>query len=401
MRDRGRWVRVTRGYLSALLLVPMALGVAAAAPPDAPLADAAQRADWAALEALLQEGADADARQGDGSNALHWASYRDNHEIAALLIRAGTEVNASNDLGVTPLWAAGENGSSAMVKTLLEGGADPNSSFAVRGDAADDGGPHGQCGRGRPVAGRGRRRRRRHRGRGLRSADGPHVGGRAEAFRGRGGAPGAGGRRERALDHVHRDRQDHLDVCELRPAVRAPGRVLHHRGPERGFHAVAVRRPGGRPRLGAAAGGGGRRRERGDAGWRQRPGGRHAQRAWSRRRLPAGARCGPERGRGRLCAAARGDSAAGPAAGGDAPVGRRESQRPGIGLDPLHPRQRGLLLPALVRRGAGVLAGGAPPGSRDHAPPGPLRRRPTGHAQAGVLDHRPRAGREPDVGRGR
>ena len=127
MRDRGRWVRVTRGCLSALLLVPMALGVAAAATPDAPLADAAQRADWAAVEALLQEGADADARQGDGSTALLWASYRDNREIAALLIRAGTEVNASNDLGVTPLWAAGENGSSAMVKTLLEGGADPNS----------------------------------------------------------------------------------------------------------------------------------------------------------------------------------------------------------------------------------------------------------------------------------
>ena len=126
MRDRGRWVRVTRVCLSALLLAPVGVRVAAAAPPDAPLADAAKRADWAAVRALLQEGADVDARQGDGSNALHWASYRDNREIAALLIRAGSEVNASNDLGVTPLWAACENGSSAMVKTLIEGGADPN-----------------------------------------------------------------------------------------------------------------------------------------------------------------------------------------------------------------------------------------------------------------------------------
>ena len=126
MRDRGRRVRLARVCLSVLLLAPMALRVAGAAPPDAPLADAAKRADWAALRALLQEGADVDARQGDGSNALLWASYRDNREIADLLIRAGTEVDASNDLGVTPLWAACENGSSAMVKTLLEGGADPN-----------------------------------------------------------------------------------------------------------------------------------------------------------------------------------------------------------------------------------------------------------------------------------
>ena len=117
---------VARVCRYGLLLALMGVGAAAAAPPEAPLADAAKRADWSTVRTLLQQGADVDARQGDGSTALHWASYRDHTETAALLIRAGSEVDAANDLGVTPLWAACENGSSAMVETLLEAGADPN-----------------------------------------------------------------------------------------------------------------------------------------------------------------------------------------------------------------------------------------------------------------------------------
>ena len=126
-RERGAArMGLARVCLSGLLVALVGVGVAAAAPREALLADAAKRADWAAVRTLLQQGADVDARQGDGSNALHWASYRDNREIAALLIRAGTAVDATNDLGVTPLWAACENGSSAMVETLLAAGADPN-----------------------------------------------------------------------------------------------------------------------------------------------------------------------------------------------------------------------------------------------------------------------------------
>jgi len=125
-KRRNARMRVARVCRSALLLVLAGVRIAAAAPPEAPLADAAKRADWATVETLLQQGADVDAPQGDGSTALHWASYRDNRDIAARLIRAGAEVDAANDLGVTPLWAACENGSSAMVKTLIEAGADPN-----------------------------------------------------------------------------------------------------------------------------------------------------------------------------------------------------------------------------------------------------------------------------------
>ena len=75
-----------------------------------------------ALRALLQKKVDVNAAEADGSTALHWASYRDDLESADLLIRAGAKVNAATDLGVTPLWPASENGSSAMVEEAAGSG---------------------------------------------------------------------------------------------------------------------------------------------------------------------------------------------------------------------------------------------------------------------------------------
>ena len=121
------WKACVRRY--GLVLAMVAVNAAATTPPDAPLADAAKRADWAMVRMLIQQGADITAPQGDGATALHWASYWDNPEIADLLIGEGADVNATNDLGVTPLWAASENGSLAMVETLLEAGADPNAAL--------------------------------------------------------------------------------------------------------------------------------------------------------------------------------------------------------------------------------------------------------------------------------
>jgi ankyrin repeat protein len=97
---------------------------------DLRLIDAARHADGSTVRALLQQRADVTAAEGDGTTALHWAAYRDNLEIADLLIRAGARVNAANDLGATPLWAACENGSAAMVRRLLQAGGNPNMALA-------------------------------------------------------------------------------------------------------------------------------------------------------------------------------------------------------------------------------------------------------------------------------
>ena len=123
MQMTGGRMMVRRCAVLAGLLAASLTGASAA---DQPLTDAARHADWDVVRALVQEGADVDARQGDGATALHWAAYWNEVELADLLIRAGADVNSANDLGVTPLWAAAENRSAAMVGRLLDAGADPN-----------------------------------------------------------------------------------------------------------------------------------------------------------------------------------------------------------------------------------------------------------------------------------
>jgi uncharacterized protein len=96
----------------------------------------------AGLALFLVGAVDVMADEADGATGLHWASYHDDLERADQLIRAGAHVNAVNDqliragahvnavndLGVTPLWTACVNGSAAMVRRLLEAGANPKSS---------------------------------------------------------------------------------------------------------------------------------------------------------------------------------------------------------------------------------------------------------------------------------
>ena len=67
--------------------------------------------------------------EGDGTTALHRASYQDDLTQAETLIRSGANVNAATDLGVTPLWLAAQNGSEKMVARLLSAGANPNAAL--------------------------------------------------------------------------------------------------------------------------------------------------------------------------------------------------------------------------------------------------------------------------------
>jgi uncharacterized protein len=71
------------------------------------LVDAARQRDAAAVRALLQQGADVNAADGDGSTALHWAAGHGDAEMTRALLAAGANINATTRIGaITPLFMA-------------------------------------------------------------------------------------------------------------------------------------------------------------------------------------------------------------------------------------------------------------------------------------------------------
>ena len=101
-------------------------GSGAAAVAEAPLVEAARSGNAERVQALLAQGLDANAPDGDGTTALHWAALNDDVASAEALLAAGARADAANRFDATPLAVASENGSAAFVELLLDAGADPN-----------------------------------------------------------------------------------------------------------------------------------------------------------------------------------------------------------------------------------------------------------------------------------
>ena len=71
--------------------------------------------------ALLEAGADVDARTEDGLTALMYAARNPNSEIMSALLKSGADVNVGTNEGYTALMAAAQYNSNPDAVMLLAG----------------------------------------------------------------------------------------------------------------------------------------------------------------------------------------------------------------------------------------------------------------------------------------
>jgi len=110
--------------LSSALVLVLVLGRVQAT-TTAPLADAVMHGSGAAaVQALLSQGADVNAAQGDGMTALHWAALNGDLKTTNLLLAAKAKTEVVTRMGgYTPLHLASSRGQAAIVARLLEAGS--------------------------------------------------------------------------------------------------------------------------------------------------------------------------------------------------------------------------------------------------------------------------------------
>ncbi len=80
-----------------------------------------------AVKALLKQGADVNAAQGDGMTALHWAATNGDAALTQMLLSAGANIRATTRLGgITAMHMASQGGHAQVVAALIAAGADRN-----------------------------------------------------------------------------------------------------------------------------------------------------------------------------------------------------------------------------------------------------------------------------------
>lgn len=99
------------------------LGAAATPELDAKLLGAAQKGSATEVRALLDQGADANARAADGSTPLLFAAHVGDAAGVQALLAAKADPNLANRYGVAPLHEAALRADATMLETLLDAGA--------------------------------------------------------------------------------------------------------------------------------------------------------------------------------------------------------------------------------------------------------------------------------------
>ena len=91
---------------------------------------AACRGDLSRVKTLIKEGTDVNARDGFGCTPLHWAALAKSPEVADFLIVKGADLNAEDSRNLTPLMAAC---ALPVVELLISKGADIQGQDALQG----------------------------------------------------------------------------------------------------------------------------------------------------------------------------------------------------------------------------------------------------------------------------
>lgn len=98
-----------------------------------PLHDAATACSLSSTTMIIRAGANVVAVDEVGSHPLHHAAEAGNMDAISALIQASADVNAANQLGNTPLHRAARAGQLEAARALLNAGADPT----VENEAGD------------------------------------------------------------------------------------------------------------------------------------------------------------------------------------------------------------------------------------------------------------------------
>ena len=111
----------TKNWALAITCSFAAVGTAVA---DDTLADLIQAGNRIAALQMIGAGTDVNAAQGDGTTPLHWAVYKVDAELAAALLKRGAKPDVINNYGSSPLAEAVKIADADLVEMLLDAGAD-------------------------------------------------------------------------------------------------------------------------------------------------------------------------------------------------------------------------------------------------------------------------------------
>ena len=98
-----------------------------AAAADTSLAGAIEAGHRDAALKMIAAGTDVNAAQGDGTTPLHWAVYKIDVDLTRALLARGAKPNVMNNYGSSPLTEAVKVANARLVEMLLDAGSNVES----------------------------------------------------------------------------------------------------------------------------------------------------------------------------------------------------------------------------------------------------------------------------------